>query len=61
MTKPKPAKPATPEPAPSQGSEPQPQDADNGTTNPNEHTGEEPPAATEPMETKMSESAPGAA
>ncbi|PSR96115.1 Heat shock 70 protein [Actinidia chinensis var. chinensis] len=65
MMKPKPAKPASPEPAPPQGSEPQPQDSDYGTTNPYEHAdagnGEKPPAATEPMETEKSETAPGAA
>ena len=62
--KPKPAKPAAPEspsPAAPQGSE----SADNSNTNPNENAGaahgEVPPAATEPMETDKSETAPGAA
>ncbi|KAL6986880.1 hypothetical protein U1Q18_041462 [Sarracenia purpurea var. burkii] len=73
MTKPKPAKPTTPErpsPGSPQGSEPQPQGADNGTTNPNTNpyedagaaNGEVPPAApSEPMETDKSETAPNAA
>ena len=66
MTKPKPAKPATPEmpsPAPPQGSEPQPQGADNTYHNesPGDANSEVPPADAEPMETDKSETARGAA
>ncbi|XP_031265247.1 heat shock 70 kDa protein 14-like [Pistacia vera] len=65
MTKPKPAKPATPEaPAtpPPQGGESQPHDGD---AHPNENaenaTGEAPPASGEPMETDKSENPSGTA
>ncbi|KAL7191337.1 hypothetical protein ACSBR2_023419 [Camellia fascicularis] len=69
MTKPKPAKPASPEmpsATPPPGTEPQPQGADSDpNSNPNENTGaansEVPPAASEPMETDKSETAPSAA
>ncbi|XP_057459721.1 heat shock 70 kDa protein 15-like [Actinidia eriantha] len=66
MTKPKPAKPATPEmpsPAPPQGSEPQPQGADNAYHNesPGAANSEVPPADAEPMETDKSQTAHGAA
>ncbi|PSS07446.1 Heat shock 70 protein [Actinidia chinensis var. chinensis] len=66
MTKPKPAKPATPEmpsPAPPQGSEPQPQGADDAYHNesPGAANSEVPPADAEPMETDKLETAHGAA
>ncbi|CAL5373655.1 unnamed protein product [Camellia sinensis] len=69
MTKPKPAKPASPEmpsATPPPGTEPQPQGADSDpNSNPNENAGaansEVPPAASEPMETDKSETAPSAA
>ncbi|KAI8019066.1 Heat shock 70 kDa protein 15 [Camellia lanceoleosa] len=69
MTKPKPAKPASPEmpsATPPPGTEPQPQGADSEpNSNPNENAGaansEAPPAASEPMETDKSETAPSAA
>ncbi|KAG8379927.1 hypothetical protein BUALT_Bualt07G0140600 [Buddleja alternifolia] len=69
MTKPKPAKPATPEapsPATSQGGEPHPQGEDTANSGPGQNanasdtagSGEVPPAAAEPMETDKSEGAP---
>ncbi|GMP34820.1 hypothetical protein CsSME_00007534 [Camellia sinensis var. sinensis] len=69
MTKPKPAKPASPEmpsATPPPGTEPPPQGADSDpNSNPNENAGaancEVPPAASEPMETDKSETAPSAA
>ncbi|KAK6153671.1 hypothetical protein DH2020_013310 [Rehmannia glutinosa] len=69
MMKPKPAKPATPEAAPSpassQGGEPQSQGADNSNSSSaqsaNASETEVPPAAEEPMETDKPESAPNAA
>ncbi|CAK9174620.1 unnamed protein product [Ilex paraguariensis] len=68
MTKPKPAKPVTPEmssPSPPEGSEPQPQGAENGNlqTNADEGAaagGEVPPAAAESMETDKPETTPSA-
>ncbi|KAF8407027.1 hypothetical protein HHK36_006151 [Tetracentron sinense] len=59
MTKPKPAKPQTP-PSPPQGSEPQPQGAESSNSNAADGSGEASPAATEPMDTDRSESAPNA-
>ncbi|KAM7483731.1 hypothetical protein LguiB_008314 [Lonicera macranthoides] len=63
MTKPKPAKPATPEAAaqsPTQGSEPHPQGADTHNTSEKSTAASEAPPAGEPMETEKSDSAPGA-
>lgn len=67
MTKPKPAKPATPEPAPAappQGNESQPQGGENSAS-PHDNAAdgsstEVPPAAAEPMDTDKSETTPAA-
>ncbi|KAF8393340.1 hypothetical protein HHK36_021582 [Tetracentron sinense] len=63
MTKPKPAKPQTPTeapPSPPQGSESQPQSGDSSIDSAADGSGEASAAATEPMETDKSESAPNA-